>query len=94
MATANTTVALDPEIKAQAIARAKKEQLSLSDVIRFLIKSYAQGATPARPILTENGFTLEEEAEILQASEDAKKGINVSGPFETMDSIRDHLKAL
>ena len=91
MATANTTVALDPELKKKVIARAKKEQLSLSDVIRFLLKGYVRGTTPAQPILTENGFTLEEEAEIIQASKDAKKGINVSPIFDNIDDALDYL---
>ncbi|MBF0370430.1 MAG: hypothetical protein HQL52_13335 [Magnetococcales bacterium] len=35
--------------------------------------------------LTENGFTPEEEAEIIQSYEEAKRGINVSPGYETIE---------
>ena len=91
----NTTVAIDPKLKAKALARAKKEQLSISAIIRIFLTDYAEGRLTigSKPTLTENGFTEEEESEILQAAEEAKRGINVSGPFETMEEIRTHLKA-
>jgi DNA-damage-inducible protein J len=48
---------------------------------------------PFQP-LTENGLTEKQEQEILKASEEAKKGINVSGPFSTAKEIIDHLNSL
>ncbi len=45
------------------------------------------------PLLTENGLTIKQEKEILKASEEAKRGINVSGPFEGK-KITDYLKKL
>ncbi len=81
----NTTVAIDPKIKKKAIAQAKKDQLSVSAIIRIFLTDYAEGRLEigSRPVLTENGFTPEE----------AKNGINVSGPFKTMEEIRAHLNA-
>ncbi|MBI5753610.1 type II toxin-antitoxin system RelB/DinJ family antitoxin [Candidatus Peregrinibacteria bacterium] len=45
------------------------------------------------PLLTENGLTRQQEKEILTASEEAKNGINVSGPFEGKKAIH-YLKKL
>jgi len=38
--------------------------------------------------LTENGLTIEQEQEILRRSDEAKRGINVSPPFEGEAAIR------
>ena len=87
MTPVNTTVAIDPKLKAKALARAKKEQLSISAIIRIFLTDYAEGRLKisSQPVLTENGFTSEEEAEILQAADEAKRGINVSPSFDNMD---------
>jgi hypothetical protein len=46
-----------------------------------------------RPIfLTENGFTIQQEQEILKASEEAKKRINISVPFDNAKDFIDDLK--
>ena len=45
------------------------------------------------PLLTENGLTIKQEKEILKALAEAKRGINVSGPFEGKE-ITDYLKKL
>lgn len=44
-------------------------------------------------ILTENGMTPEREMEILKASDEAKKGINVTKPMSPKEAI-DYLKKL
>ncbi len=44
-------------------------------------------------ILTENGMTIAQEKAIVKASEEAKRGVNVSGPFEG-EEIINHLKRL
>ncbi len=96
MATQNVTISMDPNLKKIAAHKAKQDGISLSAAAGFLFKAYAQGlfkigATPVK--LTENGLTPEEEAEILQISEDAKKGINVDGPFEG-DEVLKYLDSL
>lgn len=45
------------------------------------------------PLLTENGLTVQQENQILKASEEAKRGINVSGPLEGKEVI-NYLKKL
>jgi DNA-damage-inducible protein J len=43
------------------------------------------------PLLTENGLTIQQEKEILKASVEAKKGINVSGPFDNAEDFINEL---
>ena len=94
MVSVNTTVAIDPKLKAKALARAKKEQLSISAIIRIFLTDYAEGRLKigSQPILTQNGFSEVEEMEILQVAKEAREGINVSDSFESMEEIRGHLK--
>ena len=91
----NTTVAIDSQLKAKALARAKKEQLSISSIIRIFLTDYAEGRLNigSQQVITENGFSLNEERSILQAVNDAQEGKNISGPFTSLDDIRTHLKA-
>lgn len=42
-------------------------------------------------LLTENGLTMQQEKEILKASKEAKRGINVSGPFDNAKDFIDEL---
>ncbi len=42
--------------------------------------------------ITENGLTRAEEREILQASAEAEKGINVRGPFDTVEELFEDLR--
>ena len=44
-------------------------------------------------VLTENGLTVEQEEEILKASEEAKRGINTTGPMDIKEAIA-HLNKL
>lgn len=46
-----------------------------------------------KEVLTENWFTPEEEREILEAEEEAEKGINVSWPFE-WNELLEHLNKI
>lgn len=43
---------------------------------------------------SEEEFSEEDTALILQASEDAKRGVNMSGPFNTTEEIFAHLDSL
>lgn len=45
----------------------------------------------AKPMLDENGLTEEEVDSILKAEKEAEAGINVSGPFSSMDEMIAHL---
>ncbi len=48
--------------------------------------------TKRRSDYTENGLTAEEEQEILQSAEEAERGVNVSGPFTSVDEMIKELK--
>ncbi|MEO6078016.1 MAG: type II toxin-antitoxin system RelB/DinJ family antitoxin [Candidatus Andersenbacteria bacterium] len=39
------------------------------------------------PLYTENGYTVEEEQEILKSAKEAERGINVVGPFDSVDEM-------
>lgn len=92
----NTTVAIDPQIKSKASARAKKDQLSISSVIRLLLLDYAEGRIQigTRPAFTENGLTLEAESALLLAEREARAGKNMSPNLEGAEAVEAYLKAL
>ncbi len=58
-----------------------------SAVKMFLRQVIARQGIPFRA-LTENGLTIEQEQKILRASDEAKRGINVSPPLEGEAAIR------
>ena len=67
--------------------------LDLSSAINvYLRKVIATKGIPFS-VLTENGMTLEEEDEILKASEEARRGINISRPLKGKAAI-EYLKAV
>ncbi len=39
----NTTISIDKEIRDRAAARAKKEKISVSAIVRILLSDYAEG---------------------------------------------------
>ena len=41
-------------------------------------------------LITKNGLTLSQEKEITKASEEAKQGINVEGPFSTKKELENY----
>lgn len=45
-------------------------------------------------LVTENGLTLQQEKEILQASKDAKRGVNVSKVLESEEDVKNYLDSL
>lgn len=86
------TITLPPELEKKARSRATKEHRTLSEIAELLFADYAMGRWQSpRQILTKNGLTPEEEAEILQASAEAKMGINVFGPFNNAEEMIAHL---
>jgi DNA-damage-inducible protein J len=68
--------------------------IDMSSAIKIYLKQIAINKGIPFKLTTENGFTLEEEAEILKASKEAKKGKNVSGPFSTAKEIQNYLDNL
>ncbi len=91
-----TSLSIDKETKKRANAAAKKMHLSLSGVTRILLNDFADGkikiGTIAIATRDENGFTSAEVKAILKAAQEAKKGINLSKPFNTMDDFLEDLK--
>lgn len=78
MTVANTTLAIDPIIKKKALMQAKKDQLSISAIIRIFLNDYAEGKLKigSRPVLTENGFTAEQETEIIRRLNESEKNLS------------------
>ncbi len=61
--------------------------LDLTSAIKvYLMQIIIHKGIPLK-IVTENGLTLEEEREILQASAEAKKGKNITKPMEIKEAL-------
>lgn len=87
-------VRIDPKTKKDAKKVLKSIGMDMSGAIKVFFKQIVLTQGIPFPLLTENGLTLQQEQEILKASEDAKKGIGVSGPFETAEELQAHLDSL
>lgn len=61
--------------------------MDLSGAIKIFLKQIVIKKGIPFKIITENGFTLEEELEIIKASEEAKKGINVTKAMRADEAI-------
>lgn len=68
--------------------------LDMSSAIKIYLKQIILHKGIPFKVLTENGLSVEQEMEILKASEEAKKGINVDGPFDTAKETQDYLDSL
>lgn len=86
-----TTLSVDKTIKAKASKKAKNDHLSVSAVIRILLSEYAEGHIVIGARTTTNGFTKDEELEIINATSEAKQGKNLSPVFETSESAIQYL---
>jgi len=86
-------VRIDQKIKNQAKKILDEVGLDMTSAIKVYLNQIVISKGIPFSIITENGFTIQQEREILQASEDAKRGINVDGPFEGKAAI-DFLKTL
>lgn len=86
-----TTIAIDPQVKKRAAARAKQQDgLPLSAVVTILLNNYAAGKfeITTQPKVTENGFTPEFEEEVLRACEE---GNGENYEFETSEEAVNFL---
>jgi len=89
----NIQIRIDEKEKKAAKRVFDKIGLDMSTAVKlFLRQATLRNGMPFL-LLTENGLTLEEEADILNASREAKKDINTS---ETMDAKKalKYLKSL
>jgi len=86
-------VRIDEKTKKLAKKVLDKIGMDMSSAVKVFFRQIViTGGLPFQP-LTENGMTEKQEREILKASAEAKKGINVSGPFEG-EEITNFLKKL
>lgn len=86
-------VRIDPKIKKEANKILNKVGLDMSSAIKVYLSQIVISQGIPFPVLTENGLTIQQERAILKASEEAKRGINVSGPFEGEEAV-NYLRSL
>lgn len=86
-------VRIDEKTKKSAKKVLDRIGMDMSGAVKVYLKHIVITQSIPFPLLTENGLTVKQEREILKASEEAKKGINVSGPFEGKE-ITDYLRKL
>lgn len=86
-------IRIDPKTKKEAQKVLNKVGLDMSSAIKVYLTQVVITQGVPFPLLTENGLTLQQEKEILKASEEAKRGINIVGPFEGNEAVH-YLKSL
>ena len=89
---ATIQIRIDEKTKKAVQKVLKKADLDLSAVLRYFLRDIAAEKKIPR-IITMNGMTWEEEMGIKKASEEARRGINVVGPFEG-DQVTEYLNSL
>jgi DNA-damage-inducible protein J len=70
-------IRIDEKTKKDAQAILSEVGMDLSSAIKVYLKQIIIYKGLPMKVLTENGFTIEQEKEIIKASEEAKLGINV-----------------
>lgn len=87
-------VRIDEKTKRLAKKVLDRIGMDMSSAIKVFFRQIViTNGLPFQP-LTENGLTEKQEREILKASAEAKRGVNVSGPFSTDKEIQDFLDSL
>jgi DNA-damage-inducible protein J len=87
-------IRIDEKIKRNAKKVFDKIGLDMSSAIKVYLHQVVITQCIPFTLLTENGLTLQQEREILNASEEAKLGINVDGPFETKEEIKAYFDSI
>ncbi len=80
-------VRIDEKTKKSAKKILDKLGLDFSSAIKIYMHQIVTSEGIPFKILTENGLTMEQEAAINKATEEAERGINVEGPFEGEEAI-------
>lgn len=89
----NIQIRIDEKEKKAAKRVFDKIGLDMSTAVKlFLRQATLRNGMPFL-LLTENGLTLEEETEIMNASNEARKGVNVSESMDAKKALK-HLKSL
>lgn len=76
---------IDPELKKNLKMIADYKGISVGSLAKMFLKETAR--KEELKMLTENGMTVDQEREILRRSEEAERGINVVGPFNTAEEM-------
>ena len=94
MSNHRTTVSIDKKTKELAEKRAKADQMSVSSVMRILLRDYADGTIDIGSFMVRDaaGFTPEKAEELDQALLEIKDGKNLSPGFENADDAITWLK--
>ena len=69
---------IDDATKKSAKVVLDKLGIDMSSAIKIYLKQIVINKGIPFKVITENGFTIEQELEILKASEEARKGINLT----------------
>lgn len=93
--TSTTTIQIrvDQKTKEESSKILEEIGLDTSSAIKAFLRQVILTKGIPFPLLTENGLTLRQEREIIQAGEEAKQGINVTKPMEAKEAIA-YLKSL
>ena len=87
-------IRIDEKTKKDAKKVFDKVGLDMSSAIKVYLNQVVITQGIPFPLLTENGMTAAQEQAILKASEEAKAGINVEGPFETEEEIKAYFESI
>lgn len=87
-------VRIDEKTKKSAKKVLDKLGLDFSSAIKIYMHQIVTSEGIPFKILTENGLTIEQEAAINKAAEEAKRGINIEGPFDTDEDMRNYFKSI
>ena len=80
-------IRIDERTKRDAKRVLDKLGIDMSGAIKLFLRQLTIRKEMPMRLLTENGFTVEEENEILKASEEAMAGKNVSAPMNAKQAI-------
>lgn len=86
-------VRIDENTKKSAKKVLDKIGMDMSSAVKVYFKQIVITQGLPFPLLTENRLTIQQEKEILKASEEAKRGVNVSGHFENPEDFIKELNS-
>lgn len=86
-------IRIDTQTKKSAKKILHELGIDMSAAIKIYLKQIILRQGIPFQLLTENGLTPQEEMEIIIASKEAKKGIDIIGPFKGKEAI-EYLNAL
>lgn len=81
-------VRMDERTKRESAKILKKLGLDMSSAINVYLKRVIATNGIPFPLLTENGMTVEEEEEILEAEREARRGKNITKPMNIEEALK------